>query len=183
MSETKTQQQQQQAPAQARRGTAEVFVVTLYVLGLGLWASGLLIAGAIVAPVVFRVVPAPTSGDAMAIVFQRIDRLALVLAVVLAGCEGTLAVLRPYLRKRDVVRFALLGLMVAGALTETLYFTPQIAALHAAGVLRDASAGGLRMEELHHGASRIGSCICILAAVLAFAQVRRTRTAEGSESS
>lgn len=164
----------------SKRGTAEVLVATLYLFGLGLWASGLLIAGAIVAPVVFRVVPAPTSGDAMAIVFQRIDRLALILAVVLAACEGTLAVLRKELLRKDLLRCGLLALMVASALTEALYYTPQIAALHAAGVIRDASAGGLRMEELHHGASRIGSCICILAVLAGAAQVARTRAHESS---
>ena len=165
-------------PRNRANHAAETAVTTVYLFGLGLWAAGLLIAGAIVAPVVFRVVPAPTSGDAMAIVFQRIDKTSLILAVVLAACEGVLAVLRREILRKDLLRMALLALMVAGALTEALYFTPQIAALHAAGVIRDSSAGGLRMEELHHGASRIGSCICILALAAGFAQVARGRSLE-----
>lgn len=159
---------------------AEAAVTTLYVLGLGVWAAALLVAGAIVAPVVFRVVPSPTSGDAMAIVFQRIDKAALGISVLLVACEGTLAVLRRKLERSDIVRMVLLALMVAGALTETLYFTPQIAALHQAGVVRDSSARGLRMDALHHGASRIGSSICILAAVAGFAQILRLGRRESS---
>ncbi|MFO0663241.1 MAG: DUF4149 domain-containing protein [Polyangiaceae bacterium] len=164
----------------AGRARAEAAVTTFYVLGLGLWASGLLLAGAIVAPVVFRHVPAPTSGDAMALVFRRIDSLSLGIAVFLVACEGTLATLRRELKRQDIVRMVMLALMVSGALALALYFTPHIAALHEAGIVRDGSPGGQQMESLHHGASRIGSCICILAVASAFAQVSRTRVRESS---
>ena len=168
------------SPTSTKNSKAEAAVVTLYVLGLGVWASALLVAGAIVAPVVFRVVPSPTSGDAMAIVFQRIDKAALGLSVLLVACEGTLAVLRRKLERSDIVRMVLLALMVGGALAETLYYTPQIAALHLAGITRDTSPGGLRMDELHHGASRIGSSICILALFAGFAQILRLSRRESS---
>ena len=52
----------------------------------GAWLGGMLTLGALVAPVIFRMVPAPTSGDAISVVFLRFDRLA-----VLAGCVLLLA--------------------------------------------------------------------------------------------
>lgn len=54
------------------------------VFAAGAWAGGLLVLGAIVAPVVFHVVPAPTSADAMTVIFRRFDRVAM-------GCGAALA--------------------------------------------------------------------------------------------
>ena len=44
-------------------------------LAAAVWLGGILVLGAIVAPIVFHEVPAPTSADAMTHVFLRFDRL------------------------------------------------------------------------------------------------------------
>jgi putative copper export protein len=40
-------------------------IAIVQLLSIAVWAGGLLALGAIVAPIVFRTVPAPTSADAM----------------------------------------------------------------------------------------------------------------------
>ena len=41
--------------------TSRIAVATIYVLAIAAWAGGLVVLGAIVAPTVFRIVPAPTA--------------------------------------------------------------------------------------------------------------------------
>ena len=55
----------------------ELGAATLAVLCLGLWVGGLVALGACAAPIVFHVVPAPMSGDAMGAVFRRFDQVAI----------------------------------------------------------------------------------------------------------
>ena len=72
-----------QTPSRIELGAATVAVVAL-----SIWVGGLVALGACAAPIVFKVVPAPLSGDAMGAVFRRFDGLAIGAAVVVSGCEA-----------------------------------------------------------------------------------------------
>ncbi len=65
------------------RGAAAVAVTAL-----AIWIGGLVALGACAAPIVFRVVPAPLSGDAMGAVFRRFDAIAVACSVFVLGCEA-----------------------------------------------------------------------------------------------
>src|SRR5579885_369781 len=60
---------------------------SLALLATGVWLGGILVLGAIVAPIVFREVPAPTSADAMTLVFTTFDKLAMTCAAIVAVAE------------------------------------------------------------------------------------------------
>jgi hypothetical protein len=156
---------------------AAVLVTTAQILA-GAWMGGILVTGALVAPVVFHRVPAPTSGDAMTEVFMRFDRVALGIAAALVFLEVTLAFVRKPLHRIDAARLlltiALVGLIVTGA----SWISPAIAALHQAGAIRGIGEGGAEIERLHVVAKRIG--VAELLALGAFvglhvARLRRLR--------
>ncbi len=144
------------APAQ-RRGTAVLVLSTLALLLAGAWAGGALVTGALVAPVVFQRVPAPTSGDAMTEVFMRFDRAALVIAAALVFSEVALARLRSPILRTDVARLLLAIGLVGLIVVEATWVSPSIAALHQAGAIRGIGAGGAEIEHLHVIAKRIGT--------------------------
>lgn len=146
---------------------------TLALLLAGAWAGGALVTGALVAPVVFHRVPAPTSGDAMTEVFMRFDRAALAIAATLVFTEVALALLRKPLLRTDVARLllaiALVGLIVA----EASWVSPSIAALHQAGAVRGIGPGGAEIEHLHVVAKRIGMAEVLALVALVGLHVRR----------
>src|SRR6476660_4762560 len=86
-------------------------IAAIQLLALAVWAGGLLALGAIVAPIVFRVVPAPTSADAMTLVFRRFDVVAIVCAAVALVAEAAFAVRGGRVTRADLVR----GVCVVGA--------------------------------------------------------------------
>ena len=57
-------------------------------LAAGVWVGGMVALGACAAPFVFRMTPAPYSGDAMGAAFARFDQIALGAAVALLGGGG-----------------------------------------------------------------------------------------------
>ncbi len=138
------------------RGPAVMVLSTLALLLAGAWAGGALVTGALVAPVVFHRVPAPTSGDAMTEVFMRFDRVALAIAAALVFTEVALAFLRKPLLRTDVARLLLAIGLVGLIVAEASWVSPSIAALHHAGVVRGIGAGGAEIEHLHVVAKRIG---------------------------
>ena len=77
--------------------------------------GGFATLGAVVAPLVFGIVPAPASADAMTAVFRRFDSVAIVCAVVVLVAEGGHAVLRAPRRSCavDVARTSLVGRVAA----------------------------------------------------------------------
>jgi uncharacterized membrane protein len=142
----------------ARRGLVERVAATVAVLAAGIWVGGLMALGACAAPFVFRLTPAPYSGDAMGAAFARFDQIALGAAVVLLGAE----VARTWAarsRGRSVAararRFSAV-LMAACAAYVGLALTPQINQLHRAGVRRGEGPEGAELDRIHKTAEAVG---------------------------
>jgi uncharacterized membrane protein len=142
-------------------------LVTLYCLALALWLGGLVVLGAVVAPTVFRIVPAPTSADAMTVVFRRFDVIAMGAAAVALVSEVLLARGRRTTRS-DLARVAAIVIAAVLAIVEALWLSPAIAALHRAGAIRGLDAPGLELERLHHLAETAakGELLLLLAVVV-----------------
>src|SRR6202021_2412092 len=79
----------------------------LALVALAVWLGGFATLGAIVAPLVFGIVPAPASADAMTAVFRRFDSVSIVCAALVLLVEGAHAVLRRPLSPRDLARVVL----------------------------------------------------------------------------
>lgn len=125
-------------------------IAAVQLLALALWAGGLLALGAIVAPIVFRVVPAPTNADAMTLVFRRFDGVAMACAAVAIVAEAAFVVRGGKVSRADKVRA--LCVVLAGALAIAIgtWLSPGIADLHRAGAIRGVGEPGLALERLHH---------------------------------
>jgi hypothetical protein len=128
------------------------------VLAAGVWVGGLTALGACAAPYVFRLTPAPYSGDAMGAAFARFDQIALGAAVVLLGAE----VARTWAeraRARSVaarVRRLAAVIMAAGAAYLGLALTPQINQLHREGAQRGVGPEGAQLDRIHRTAETVG---------------------------
>lgn len=116
-------------------------------LAVAVWLGGLLVLGAVVAPTVFRNVPAPYAADAMTLVFRRFDRVALVASGVAIVAEA--------LRARRSPALALLVVAAALAAVEAIHFSPAIEALHRGGAVRGLGAAGAELDSIHHWAERL----------------------------
>jgi hypothetical protein len=125
-------------------------IAAVQLVAVGMWAGGLLALGAIVAPIVFRVVPAPTNADAMTLVFRRFDVVAIVCAVVALVAEAAFAMRGGKVTRTDLARG--LALLAASGLAIAIgaWLSPGIADLHRAGAVRGIGDGGLALEHLHH---------------------------------
>jgi len=119
---------------------------------VAVWLGGVVVLGAIVAPTVFGMVPAPTSGDAMTVVFQRFDQVAMTAAVLALLCEVAGAKLRRDTSLLDLARGVFLAIMAALAILEGVVISPSIADLHRRGALRGDGELGQRLETVHAGA-------------------------------
>lgn len=160
--------------ARARTVSAALAV---YLLALVPWAGGLVVLGAIVAPTVFRNVPAPASADAMTIVFRRFDALAISCALVCLVMEAVLAARGGKPARLDLVRG--LGTVVAAgcAITVGAWLSPGIHALHRGGAIRGSGPDGLELEKLHQLAettSKIELSLLLAVIVLTLLRARRT---------
>jgi hypothetical protein len=157
-------------------------LTVLALVAVALWMGGMVALGAIAAPVVFRVVPAPTSADAMTIVFRRFDMLAMACAAVVLLVEVALAVTtRPILR-RDIAR-AFAALIAGGlAVTTGAFLSPKIAGLHEAGAIRGLGALGEELDRAHRAAVTCGNVTMLLLIVVIVLHVIGRGTTTGSES-
>lgn len=131
-------------------GRLEWGAAVVAVVALSIWVGGLVALGAFAAPIVFKVVPAPLSGDAMGAVFRRFDAVAIGAAVVVSGCEA----LRMWAREGSAtpaerVRAALVVGAAALAIYGGVKLSPSIVALHAAGAVRGFGEAGAMLERLH----------------------------------
>jgi hypothetical protein len=142
----------------ARRATIDRIAASAAVLAAGVWVGGMVALGACAAPFVFRMTPAPFSGDAMGAAFARFDQIALGAAVTLLGAEVT----RTWAsggRARSLaarIRRVLGVLMAAGAAYGGLSLTPQIIELHRAGAQRGRGPLGDELERIHKRAESVG---------------------------
>jgi hypothetical protein len=140
-----------------RRDRLELGAAVLAVVCLAIWIGGLTALGACAAPIVFRIVPAPLSGDAMGAVFRRFDAIAIASAVVVLACEAIRilaargasfsAGVATTLAER--ARTALAVVAGAAAIYVSVRLSPSIIALHVAGAVRGFGPDGLELERLH----------------------------------
>ena len=127
----------------------------LSLVALAVWLGGFATVGAVVAPLVFGIVPAPYSADAMTAVFRRFDSVAIACAVVVLLVEGGHALVRRPLLRLDVVR-ALLVVVAGGlAVVEATSISPHIEALHRGGAIRGSGPAGLELDAVHHTAESL----------------------------
>ena len=160
-------------PARPRSVTAALVV---HLFALSVWMGGLLVLGAIVAPTVFRIVPAPTSADAMTIVFRKFDAVAISCALVCLFSEAVLAWRGGKATRLDVARSVLVALASACAITVGAWLSPSIQALHRSGAVRNVGADGLELERLHRIAESTAKTeVAFLAAVLVLTLLRARR--------
>ena len=145
-------------------------------LAIALWLGGLVALGALAAPVVFAIVPLPTSADAMTVVFRRFDLLAMACAAVALGCEAGGGFVRALGRSPgsggdrarfvDHARVAATALAAAAAAVEGASVSPRIAALHAGGAIRGVSDAGRELARLHDLAELLGKSEVVLLALV-----------------
>lgn len=149
----------------------ERIVTGIALCSLAMWLGGLVAMGALAAPAVFRIVPAPWSGDAMTVAFRRFDRVALACAAILAVGEITLAGLRRRGTRADHLRLGSVLSMTALALASALFLSPRIEALHVGGAVRGLGPLGLELDRLHDWARRAGSTTILIGVALIFQYV------------
>ena len=156
-----------------------VAVASIELLAICVWAGGLVALGAVAAPLVFGIVPTPTSADAMTAVFLRFDRVAMTCAAIALVCEATFAVRGGKTSGQDVVRGAVVVLTAALAIGQGAWLSPGIAELHRGGAIRGLGDAGLALERLHRLSETVGKselALLFVAVVLVVAKVSRAST-------
>lgn len=131
-------------------------------LAVSLWLGGLFALGAIAAPIVFRHMSFPANADAMIMVFQRFDLVAMSCAAIVLAAEAMRAAARLPFRPSDPMRAGLSALAGALAVLEGTHVSPRIAALHAAGAVRGVGVDGTELARLHDVAEWCGKAQALL---------------------
>jgi hypothetical protein len=146
---------------------------SLALLFTGVWLGGLVVLGALVAPAVFRIVPMPSSADAMTVVFVHFDKLAMMSAAVVAVAEVVRARSDPRPVSRiDVARLATIAVTGGLAVVQGLWLSPTIVSLHQQGAVRGFGPLGERLERFHAWSERCGKTESLLLVVLIVLLVR-----------
>ncbi len=125
-----------------------VAVSAVSFLAAAVWLGGILVLGAVVAPIVFHMVHAPDSADAMTTVFLTFDKVAMSSAVVIALTEAARSRFGP-IRRVDLARLASVMTAFALAFIQGLLLSPKIAELHTQGAIRNVGELGLQLETTH----------------------------------
>jgi len=151
-------------------------ISAVYVLALALWTGGLVVLGAIVAPTVFGMVPAPASADAMTVVFRKFDAVAIACALIVLLAEAGLAWRGAQTTRLDLARGgAAVGAGGLAIVTGT-WLSPAIQALHDEGAIRGLGEAGAALEQFHrHAASAAKAELFLLLIVIVFLVTRLTR--------
>jgi hypothetical protein len=145
-------------------------------LALAVWLGGLVALGALVAPVIFSRVSMPSSADAMTVVFQRFDSVAMASAAALLLTEAVRAVARVPFAPLDHLRAGVSVLAAAAAVYEGASVSPRIATLHAEGAIRGLGSAGMELAKLHNVAELLGKTeVVLLVAVVVLHVVTATR--------
>lgn len=143
-------------------------------LAAAVWLGGLVVLGAIVAPIVFHEVTAPMSADAMTHVFLRFDRVALVALSVVGVAEAVAARSAPPRTWPERIRLASVALAGVLALVQALWLSPAIAELHAGGAIRGLGPMGDALEVMHRRSELCGKTeVVLLVSFLALSAFRR----------
>ena len=148
------------------------------ILAIALWLGGMLTLGAVVAPVVFSIVPLPASADAMTVVFRRFDAIAITSAAIVLFCELWRVRSVGRLARVDIARGA--SLIGAGllALYEGMVVSPRVESLHRGGAIRGVGDLGLQLESAHATAefvSKLEAGVLVVFVVLYVATSRPRR--------
>jgi putative copper export protein len=161
------------------RAGGEAALEALSLLAIAIWLGGLTTLGAVVAPLVFGIVPAPFGADAMTAVFRRYDSVAIACAAVVLVVEAAHARLRTPLLRRDLVRAGLGVVAATLAIVEATTISPHIERLHREGAIRGLGAAGIELDSVHHVAESLAkSELMLLAAVLVLHAIGRGRAGE-----
>jgi hypothetical protein len=153
-------------------------VGSVALLAIAVWLGGLVALGALVAPVIFTHVSMPWSADAMTVVFQRFDSVAMSCAAVLLLTEAARAVARVPFARLDHLRAALSVLAAVAAVYEGASVSPRIAALHAEGAVRGLGSAGMELSKLHDLAELLGKTeVALLVVLVVLHAVTSTRRA------
>jgi hypothetical protein len=154
-------------------------------VALAVWLGGFATLGAVVAPLVFGMVPAPASADAMTAVFRRFDGIAIACGVLVLLVEVGHALVRPSLSRRDVVRAGLVVVAGGLAVVEATSISPHIERLHREGAIRGLGAAGLELDAVHHTAEALAKgellILLVVLALHAFGSSGTDRSAPGPE--
>ena len=154
-----------------RRVTAVVAM-----LALAVWLGGLVALGALVAPVVFSRVSMPWSADAMTVIFQRFDSVAMASAAILLVTEAVRAIARVPFARVDHLRAGVSVLAAAAAVYEGASVSPRIVMLHAEGAIRGMGSAGMELAKLHDMAELLGKTeVALLVVVVVLQVVTSTR--------
>ena len=141
---------------------AVTIIAVVQLLAIAFWAGGLITLGAIVAPIVFRVVHAPESADAMTLVFGRFDSVAISSAAIALVAEAAFALRGGRVTRTDLGRAACLVVAAGLAIAIGAWLSPGIAELHRSGAIRGLGDGGLALERMHHLAERLAKAELLL---------------------
>ena len=150
-------------------------------LASAIWLGGIVVLGAIVAPVVFHETPAPSNADAMTHVFLRFDRVALVAFVLVTLAEVVRARIAP--PRMWIERARLLAAALAGglAIVQATWLSPTIAELHGRGAIRGFGELGTLLDVAHHRSELCGkSEVALLVAFVMLAGWRASSRRGGA---
>lgn len=158
-----------------RADVARIAVSVIALLAAAVWLGGIVVLGAVVAPIVFHTVHAPDSADAMTKVFLTFDKLAMSSAIVIALTEAARSRFGS-VRRVDMLRIAAGTLAFVLAFVQGLWLSPRIAELHAQGAIRNVGELGVALEIVHKTSELCGKTESLMVAafiVLAIVSERR----------
>ncbi len=146
-------------------------------IAIALWVGGMIALGAVVAPVIFNMVPSPTSADAMTVVFRRFDKVAVACVVLVLVTEALQAMVRRPPARLDVARMVLTLVGAGLVVWQAVSISPTIEALHLAGAIRGLGEMGLRLQAAHKLAELGGKLQALCAVILIALHVTTAGTA------
>jgi uncharacterized membrane protein len=144
---------------------------SLALLACAVWLGGMIALGAVTAPVVFGMVPAPMSGDAMTTIFGRFDKVALACAGVVMFTEVVRGAAFELLHARafaklDLARIAAAICATALLACEAFSIAPKITQLHSAGVVRGDGDLGMELDRVHRLAESVARIELVFVAIV-----------------
>ncbi len=143
-------------PRSFGRDASFVALASVQIAAVAVWAGGLVALGAIAAPLVFGIVPAPYSADAMTAVFRRFDSIAVTCALVVLAADAVRTIRAGDLHVRYALRSSTFGAAAVLASVQAVWLSPAIDSLHRSGAIRGLGEAGLALEKTHRYAELFG---------------------------
>jgi hypothetical protein len=151
-------------------------------LASSVWLGGLLVLGAVVAPIVFHEVPMPESADAMTLVFVAFDKIAISASAIVAVAEVIRfradALATDTISKIDFARLGAIAIAGTLAIIQGVWLSPAIVLLHREGAIRGLGPSGEKLERIHAWSERCGKTESVLLVVMIvlFAHAQRPKS-------